>query len=416
MTDDMEPLDDFRQRARTWIQANLPRVEGPAPHLLGDMDDEHELAYIARNRELQRMLFDGGLAGVIFPKEYGGQGLTPAHQQVLNEEISGHEYPFRLQIPTFVPCAAVIHEFGTDEQKREHLPKILKGEEIWIQLLSEPTGGSDVAGAITTAIRDGEEWVLNGSKVWSSGAWWSDWGLCLARTNWDVPKHRGLSVFMFPLDAKGVEIRRIEQLNGSREFCEEFFTDVRVPDSQRLGEVDQGWTVGTSWMMHERMSFNSPFITAPKGTSHGPGGTSMAAAARQAGRTDDPRAVDLVGEARVLDVVGDHLSRRLGVGLQSAALHPQGGSIGRLWAGMAAIRRMTIAFELAGEAGGVWKDQGPADPVGVRFLQRQGACIGGGTTEIARNVIAERVLGMPRELTPDRGDTAFRDVPKGKAR
>ena len=160
--------------------------------------EEEELAEIAHERELQRALFDAGLAGLCFPREYGGQGLTPAYQQVLNEELAGYEYPRRVQIPTFSPCATVLLEFGTEEQKRRHIPAILRGEELWMQFLSEPSGGSDVAGALTTAVRDGDQWVLNGSKIWTTGAWWSDWGLCLARTNWDVPKHRGLQRVHLP--------------------------------------------------------------------------------------------------------------------------------------------------------------------------------------------------------------------------
>src|SRR5207245_1573751 len=132
-------------------------------------------------------------------------------------------------------CAAVIMKFGTDEQKLAHIPAILKGEELWMQFLSEPSGGSDVAGALTTAERDGEEWVLNGSKIWTTGAWWADWGLCLARTNWDVPKHRGLTVFMLEMRQPGIEIHRSEMLNGSRELRQELLADVRVPDSLRVG-------------------------------------------------------------------------------------------------------------------------------------------------------------------------------------
>src|SRR4029077_19700168 len=164
----------------------------------------------------------------------------PAHQRAFNEELAGYEYPALIQVPTFTPCAAVILEFGTDEQKARHLPPILRGEEIWMQFLSEPSGGSDVAGVQTTAVRDGDEWVVNGSKIWTTGAWWSDWGLILARTNWDVPKHRGLSVFMMKIDQPGVGVHRIEMLNGSKEFCQEFLSDVRIADSDRIGEVDQG--------------------------------------------------------------------------------------------------------------------------------------------------------------------------------
>ena len=132
-----------------------------------------------------------------------------------------------------------------------------------MQLLSEPTGGSDVAGAQTTAVRDGDEWVLNGSKIWTTGAWWADWGLILARTNWDVPKHRGLTVFMLRLHQPSIEVHRIEMLNGSREFCQEFLTDVRVPDTDRVGDVDQGWTVGTRWMFYEKSFGMSSLATRP---------------------------------------------------------------------------------------------------------------------------------------------------------
>ena len=202
------------------------------------------------------MLFDAGLAGICVPREYGGQGLTPAHQQVLNEELRRLRVPDRAsRSPTFTPCAAVLLDFGTEEQKLRHVPAILKGEEIWMQFLSEPSGGSDVAGALTTAVRDGDEWVLNGSKVWTTGAWWSDWGLCLARTNWDVPEApRPHRVHVPDPTRTGIEVHRIEMLNGSKEFCQEFLTDVRVPDTDRIGEVDDGWTVGTRWMFHERMA------------------------------------------------------------------------------------------------------------------------------------------------------------------
>ena len=210
------------------------------------------------------MLFDGGFAGVCFPKEYGGLGLTPAHQRALNEEIAGYDDPARSsRSRRSCPCAAVLLEFGTEEQKQRHIPAILKGEEIWMQFLSEPSGGSDVAGALTTAVRDGDEWILNGSKIWTTGAWWSDYGLCLLRTNWDVPKHRGLTVFIIPIHQPGIELHRIEMINGSKEFCQEFMTDLRVPDSDRVGDVDEGWTVGTRWMFHEKnaMGGGSPFVT-----------------------------------------------------------------------------------------------------------------------------------------------------------
>jgi alkylation response protein AidB-like acyl-CoA dehydrogenase len=412
---DVEDVEDFRRRARTFIRDNLKPV-GPIPlHglLRNDRNDEEELAAVERDRQVQRLLFDGGLAGICFPKAYGGQGLTPAHQQALNEELVGYEYPARIQSPTISPCAAVLLDFGTEEQKQRHIPAILKGEELWMQFLSEPSGGSDVAGAQTTAVRDGGEWVLNGSKVWTTGAWWSDWGLCLARTNWDVPKHRGLSVFMLPIHQPGIEVHRIEMLNGSREFCQEFLTDVRVPDGDRIGEVDDGWTVGIRWMFHERMLHNSPYITIPAGEAHGGVGAGVVYdVASRGGHLDDPRVRDLVGEAHVLAVVREHLQRRLADGLSRRAISDQAAAIGRLFAGVTSTRTTSIVFDIAGADGGAWSDDdGELAECGNDFLMRQVACIGGGTTEMARNVISERVLGMPRERTLDR-DVAFRDVPR----
>jgi alkylation response protein AidB-like acyl-CoA dehydrogenase len=415
VSDAVEDLESFRSRARSFVQANLkPILPGEAIGILRHVhSDEEELALVARDREVQRILFDAGFAGLCVPTAYGGQGLTPAHQKILNEEMEGHEYPARLQSPTFAPCLPVLLDFGTEAQKLRHIPAMLKGEEIWMQFLSEPSGGSDVAGALTTAVRDGDEWRLNGSKVWTTGAWWSDWALCLARTNWDVQKHRGLTVFMLPLRQEGIEVHRIEMLNGSKEFCQEFLSDVGVPDTDRVGEVDDGWTVGTRWMFHERMALNSPLVTVPAGSLHShTAGETARAIAQQAGRADDAQALDLVGEIDTLDMVGNALKRRIGQGITTGTMSDQSSAIGRLWLGLAQVRRTSICFELAGAAGAAWTDDdGALIDVGNDYLMRQVACIGGGTTEMAANVVSERVLGMPRERTMDR-DVAFRDVPR----
>ena len=325
----------------------------------------------------------------------------------------GYEFPSHLQSPSISQCGAVLLDFGTEEQKKRHLPAILSGDEIWMQFLSEPGGGSDVAGAVTTAVRDGDEWILNGSKIWTTGAWWSDWALCLARTNWDVPKHRGLSVFMVPIRAEGVEVHRIELLSGSKEFCQEFLTDVRVPDADRIGEVDAGWTVGIGWMLHERLGASSPYVTRPVGSHHG-GTAGARAVARAAGRLDDPVAADLIAETRILDVVGRELAKRLREAMATGKMTDQAAAIGRLFAGVSATRANQIAFELADGIGAVWDDgDGDAAEIGVDYLMRQVMTIAGGTTEMARNVISERVLGMPRERTLDR-DVPFREVPRAR--
>ncbi len=412
---DMEDVEHFRARARAWAEANLERAGSSTVEVSfrTDLSEGEELAAVAHDRELQRRLYDAGFAGICVPREYGGQGLTPAHQGALNHALTGFEFPMRFQAPTIAPCLAVILEFGTEEQKRAHIPAILRGEELWMQLLSEPGGGSDVAGALTSAVRDGEQWVLNGSKIWTTGAWWSDWGLCLARTNWDVPKHRGLTVFMLPLRQPGIEIHRIEMLNGSKEFCQEFLTDVIVPDSDRVGEIDDGWTVGTRWMFHERMLYNSPLVTFPVGHSFQTAAPSLVALARDTGRLGDPHVRELIGEARMLDVVGERLQERIGTGIRRGLISDQAAAVPRLFKGVVSSRVRTIAFDIAGGAGAAWVDEdGAASERGIEFLVRQTGSIGGGTTEMARNVISERVLGMPRERSLDR-DVPFRDVPRG---
>jgi alkylation response protein AidB-like acyl-CoA dehydrogenase len=365
---------------------------------------------------VQRKLHDAGLNGLIIPREYGGQGLTPAHQRALNEELSGYEWPSRFQVPTISPCGAVLLEFASEELKKRHIPAILRGEEIFMQFMSEPSGGSDLAGVLTTAVRDGDEWVLNGSKVWTTGAWWADWAICLARTDWDVPKHQGLTVFALPIHQPGIEVRQIEMLNGARDFCQEYLTDVRVPDSHRIGEVNGGWTVASRLLFHERMMHNSPYVTMPASAGRTAGESSLVRAARDAGRLSDPIARSLIGEARMLDLVTGALQQRVAGGVRSGALTPDYATVGRVLLITKALRATQIRYEIAGAFSAAWAEEdGGAAGIGDGYLMRQTGAIGGGTIEMARNVLAERVLGMPREQARDRG-IPFRDVPRGSAR
>jgi alkylation response protein AidB-like acyl-CoA dehydrogenase len=416
MSDDIESVEDFRLRAREWIRATLGQASRESVMDLRAVPAEVELAAVARDRALQRTFHDAGLNGIVVPREYGGQGLTAAHQRALNEELAGYEWPSRFQVPTMAPCGAVLLEFGSEELKKRHLPAILTGEEIWMQFLSEPSGGSDLAGALTTAVRDGDEWVLNGSKVWTTGAWFADWAVCLARTDWDVPKHQGLTVFVLKIHQPGIEVRQIEMLNGAKDFCQEYLTDVRVPDSARLGEVNGGWTVINRLLFHERMQSNSPYITAPASSSRATVEASPAQMARDAGCLDDTHVRNLIGEARVLQLACGALQRRVSDGVRSGKLDAQAASISRVSDITYRLRLTSIKYEIAGSHAAAWSDEdGAAADGGDAYMMRQVAAIGGGTTEMARNVIAERVLGMPREQTRDRG-IPFRDVPRGTTR
>jgi len=286
-----------------------------------------------------------------------------------------------------------------------------------VQLLSEPSSASDAAGAQTTATADGDEWLLNGSKIWTSGAWRADWGLCLARTNWDVEKHRGLTVFVVPLHAAGIELHRIEMLNGVREFCQEFLSDVRIPDADRIGGVDDGWTVGIRWLFHERSFALSPHILA-MGREGGLGVSddALVQLARRSGRLQDPLARDRIGEVRADTIVAGHAQQRIAQAMRTGHLNDQGAALSRLLMGVNGTRQNNVAFELVGGNGVAWDaDDEDLGRAGTSFLSRQAGQIGGGTTEMARNVISERVLGMPRERAGDR-DLPYRDVPKGRSR
>src|SRR5579863_2267369 len=195
----MEDVETFRVRAREWLAATMP----PSQRRRRDMTQEER---VARNRELQRTLFDGGFAGIVYPTEYGGQGLTPAHQRAFTAEATGYEKPLLFNVPTLGILAPTLLEFGTEEQKQRHLPAILRGDELWVQFLSEPSGGSDLAGLVTQATRDGDVFVMNGSKIWSSGAFRSDYAMCLARTDPHVPKHQGLTMFIVKIHQPGIEV------------------------------------------------------------------------------------------------------------------------------------------------------------------------------------------------------------------
>ena len=246
-------VERFRVRARTWIEANLDRR---------DHSTSRAFNFVAE-RALQARMFNAGFTGFMSPTEYGGLGLTIEHQKAFFEEAAGYFTPSYFAVSIGM-LGATILDCGTEAQKSRHLPAILRAEEIFVQLLSEPSGGSDLAGALTAATRDGDTWVINGSKIWTSGGDVATHGLMLARTDWNVPKHRGLSMFIVPLgDHSGVTIEPIVQVNGEADFCQEFFDDVTIPAGNLLGAENQGWAVAQRLLLNERNT------TAGIGIGHG---------------------------------------------------------------------------------------------------------------------------------------------------
>jgi alkylation response protein AidB-like acyl-CoA dehydrogenase len=407
---DVEPVEDFRDRARTWLQANMPpECDGLARRSEPGRWD-HE-------RRLQRTLWDGGFAGICFPAEYGGLGLTLDHQRAFTQESLPYDMPYSFNVPTLGILAATLVDFGSHEQKARHLPAILRGDEVWVQFLSEPSGGSDLAGCLTRADRDGDVFILNGAKIWSSGAIDADYAMCLARTNWDVPKHRGLTMLILEIHQPGVQVEQIRQVDGSMEFCQEFFDDVEIPVADVVGEIDDGWTVASRLLVHERLAVGggSPYTSGRTGGhDRGGGDDDLVEIVVAQGRQRDPLARRLVAEAHARQRVHAQLNRRLTQAMATGAMVPSAGSLMKLFGATNLMRRAEIGLELAGQDGVVWSAD--TETAGARLgqftLGRQGLSLGGGSNEIQRNIISERLLGMPREYAADR-EVPYREVRRG---
>ncbi|UQC04563.1 acyl-CoA dehydrogenase family protein [Mycobacterium intracellulare] len=406
-----ESVEEFRSRARAWLAANMPPLD-PAKAALLERDQPPAWH---RARELQKLLWEGGFAGICFPREYGGLGLSYEYKKAFDAESQAYETPLLLNVPSFGICCATILDTGSEEQKRTHIPAALRGDEVLVQLLSEPSGGSDLAGVITRAERRDGRWIINGAKTWSTWAFAADYGLCLARTNWDVPKHDGLTMFLVPLRHPGITVNRVEQVNGSIEFCEEFFDDVDVGDDAVVGEPGKGWEVASRQLYHERrcMGDGSEYTSGPGIAEAEDVSVDLLALVDKTHQHDSERVREMIGRALVHRTVRGQLSEHVFHAVAGGALPPAAGSIIRL--SMAAVHDVETdtALAVSGTSAVVEDDGGLLD-IGVRYLGRQTASIGGGTTEMARNVIGERVLNFPRERADDRG-VPFNQVRRGKS-
>jgi alkylation response protein AidB-like acyl-CoA dehydrogenase len=410
----LEDVESFRLRARAWLADSMPRLAPGQTDSLEALTQRGDEVW-PRARELQRMLYAGGFAGICYPREYGGLGLTVAHQRAFNAECAGYEMPLVLNTPTFSICAPTVLDMGNEEQKRQHLSAVIRGDEIMVQFLSEPRGGSDLAGVTTRATRDGDVFILSGSKIWSSGAYAADWALCLTRTDWEAPKHRGMTMFLLPVHQPGIEIKRIRQVNGNNEFCQEFFDDVVVPASNVVGEVNGGWAVASRQLFHERNAVGggSPYVSGSTAAPRrGPGTQALIDMVRATGQSDDAYARELVAEAHAISRIQQQLISRVTDGMRTQQLPPPSAAIMRLFAGYSSTRVAEIGVELLGSHAVAGEDRQGLD-YGLSFLMRQAGSLGGGSTEMARNIISERVLGMPRELAADR-DVPFSQVRQGR--
>lgn len=400
-----DPVAEFRARARSWLAANA-RVRDP------DDEQPQRRVDLQAAKRFQAAMHDAGFAGIAWPKEYGGQGLTGAELLAFNEESRAYDLPTSPFAIGLGMCGPTVLEIGTEAQKSRYIPPMLRGEEIWCQLFSEPGAGSDVAGLQARAVRDGDDWVLNGQKVWTSVAQWSDFGIIIVRTDPEVPKHQGITMFVVDMHAPGVTVRPLRVMTGEAPFNEVFFEDVRLPGDGVLGEVDGGWTAAVVTLRHERISIG----TTVRPRQNPLGYAALAERARGRGIAGDPvlrqELAELYVRERLLDLFGVRLRQQAHAGVEPGSR----GSVAKLAGALLASRGARAAARVAGPDT-IARD--PDDEDAARLTSAMNgapsSAIAGGTNEIQRNIIGERVLGLPKE---PRMDTTmpFRELRVGTQR
>ncbi|GAA3842542.1 MULTISPECIES: acyl-CoA dehydrogenase family protein [Amycolatopsis] len=388
-------MSEFREKVRAWLAENVP----------GDEE-------LATAKRFQAALYDAGLAGITWPKEFGGQGLTAAEQQVFDQESARYDLPnsvFRIGMGM---CGPTILDLGTPEQKARYIPPLLRGDEIWCQLFSEPGAGSDVASLQTRAVRDGDQWVINGQKVWTTVAHLADFGALLARTDPDVPKHQGLTMFLIDMHDPAVTVRPLKDMTGRAPFNEVYFENLRLPADAVLGQVGQGWLAAVTMLGHERVSIGGFVRKRHDPLAH----ANLAETARRHGRDADPvvraELAKLYAAERALALFNVRLRQEAEAGSPPGAR----GSVAKLAGAQLQQQAVAVAGLIAGPRATAWE---PGDPAGEELAlainQTPSSSIAGGTDQIQRTIIGDRILGLPREPVVDR-DVPFRELRVGTQR
>jgi alkylation response protein AidB-like acyl-CoA dehydrogenase len=402
----------FRDEVRRFLNAEAPskRAGAPVPsrRLLGEPDWH---AAVTRAKQWQAKKADAGFAVITWPKQWGGREGSPIQQIIYNQEEAHYIVPKGVFEIGLGMCIPTLMAYGTPAQLERYVRPALRGEEIWCQLFSEPSAGSDLAGLRTRAERDGEEWIINGQKIWTSGAHFADLGIIITRTNPDVPKHRGLTMFFIDMRSPGIEVRRIKQISGTSNFNEVFFTDTRVPDHQRLGEVGGGWKVALTTLMNERLAV---------GDAPGPDFDDIFALARTFTIDGTPA----IRDSAVRDKLADWYVKTQGLtytkfrtmtALSRGQVPGPEASITKLVSATKLQEIAAYAIDLIGSSGAVMDPQlAPMEALFQEALLYAPALrIAGGSDEILRNIIAERVLGLPGDVRVDK-DAPFSAVRSGR--
>jgi alkylation response protein AidB-like acyl-CoA dehydrogenase len=418
----MSTEESIRAEVRAWLEANW----------------SPDLGLI----EWREKLVDAGWGAPTWPKAWGGRELPPSMAAVVDQEIRkiGAVNVARAGIRTLASATLLAH--GTDDQKRRFLRRTLTGEDAWCQLFSEPGSGSDLAGAMTRAELKGNRWVINGQKVWTTSAHHADWGLLLARTDWDKPKHQGLTFFVLDMHQPGVEVRPLRQMNGHASFNQVFFTDAEIPPENLVGEIGGGWAVATTTLMHERRGADGSGsvgagaqATERQGRIYDEERAEVATVmepykwypqragrvdlvlkrARETGKIDDPVVRQEIAKLLTLARSAEWTARRARAAMAQGRPPGPEGSLGKLAASHVARAAARVHSLISGADAMLSGADGPENGIVAEILISVPAVsIAGGTDEIQRNIISERVLRMPREPSLDT-DRPFRDVPRNVA-
>ena len=366
----IQSVEEFRGRAATWLaehRHHAPRDYGAIcpPDLIESAVD------------WQRRIFDAGFAGIHWPTEHGGQGLTPAHHGAWVEECAKAGVPPLLNMVGLVLAGGAVMAFGSDEHKRQHLRATLTAENVWCQLFSEPGAGSDLGSLSTRAERDGDNYIINGQKVWCSGGRCSNWGILMARTNPDAPKHEGISFFLIPMNLPGIEVRPLRQMTGESEFDEVFFTDVQLPADYLIGPLHGGWGVGMAVLTNERGHIGASVIGLERRLE------SIASLGRGRG-LDETRKQQLVS--------------LLSQGTAFKAMAQTQGPVASTASSLMKLGITEMMFGVAMLRGDITgADAMLEGPDALGMLAAPGGRIAGGSSQVQRNIIGERLLGLPRE-------------------
>ena len=401
--DDTPEEAAFRREAHAWLAAHAP-LKDPTRSghgTGGQLDRERELEHVRASKAWQATLYEGGWAGITWPKEYGGRGATPIQAIIFGQEQARFDVPSGVFAQGIGMAGPTIMAHGTDEQKERFLRPMLRGDEVWCQLFSEPGAGSDLANLSTRAERDGDEFVVNGQKVWTSSAHYADRGILLARTDFDAPKHRGITYFLLDMRTPGIEVRPLRQATGAAHFNEVFLSDVRIPADQAVGPVNGGWGVTVTTLANERMLIGG-------GQGAGDAFGDLLRLAASFGRDKDAIARQHLAEAFIRVQLLKYLGWRVQTAISRGQQPGPESSVLKLALSRHLSATGDLVMELQGPSGTLLDYDDPDSGVWPRqFLGQWSSRIGGGTEQIQRNIIGERVLGLPPEPRLDK-DVPFR--------